>query len=256
MTVGQGLLDLAGKVVWVTGAGKGLGRAMAQALSGAGATVVLSARSGSDLDELAGTLRAEGREAHVQPLDVTDAAAVRAATERVAEAAGRIDGLVNCAGISPSFTRSEDLDDASWTQVIGVNLTGTFHCCREVGRLMLQAGGGSIANVSSVHARSGAARIAAYTASKGGVEALTRTLAVEWAARGVRVNTIAPGYFETDLSAPLLGSRHAEGILSKIPLGRVGDAAELGGAAVFLMSDASRYTTGSTLTVDGGWTAW
>ncbi len=254
--MGQGLLDLTGKVVWVTGAGTGLGRAMAQALSGAGATVVLSARSAGDLEDLAGALRTEGREAHVQPLDVGDAAAVRAATERVAEATGRIDGLVNCAGISPSFTRSEDLDDASWTQVIGVNLTGTFHCCREVGRLMLQAGTGSIANVSSVHARSGAARIAAYAASKGGVEALTRTLAVEWAARGVRVNTIAPGYFETDLSAPLLGSRHAEGILAKIPLGRVGDAAELGGAAVFLMSDASRYTTGSTLTVDGGWTAW
>jgi NAD(P)-dependent dehydrogenase (short-subunit alcohol dehydrogenase family) len=254
--VGQGLLDLTGKVVWVTGAGKGLGRAMAQALSGAGATVVLSARSSQDLDDLAGTLRAEGREAHVQPLDVADAAAVRTATERVAEATGRVDGLVNCAGISPSFTRSEDLDDASWEQVIGVNLTGTFHCCREVGRLMLQAGGGSIANVSSVHARSGSARISAYTASKGGVEALTRTLAVEWADRGVRVNTIAPGYFETDLSTPLLGSRHAEGILAKIPLGRVGDPGELGGAAVFLMSDASRYTTGSTLTVDGGWTAW
>ena len=254
--MGQGVLDLTGKVVWVTGAGKGLGRAIARSLSDAGATVVLSARTAGDLDELAATLRAEGREAHVQPLDVADAAAVRDATQRVAEATGRIDGLVNCAGISPSFTRSEDLDDASWTQVIGVNLSGTFHCCREVGRLMLQAGGGSIANISSVHARSGAARIAAYTASKGGVEALTRTLAVEWADRGVRVNTIAPGYFETDLSAPLLGSRHAEGIVAKIPMGRVGDAAELGGAAVYLMSDASRYATGSTLTVDGGWTAW
>jgi NAD(P)-dependent dehydrogenase (short-subunit alcohol dehydrogenase family) len=256
VTVAQGLLDLTGKVVWVTGAGKGLGRATAQALSDAGATVVLSARSSQDLEDLAGTLRAEGREAHVQPLDVADAAAVRGAAERVAESTGRIDGLVNCAGISPSFTRSEDLDDATWTQVIGVNLAGTFYCCREVGRLMIQAGGGSIANVSSVHARSGAARIAPYTASKGGVEALTRTLAVEWADRGVRVNTIAPGYFETELSKPLLGSRHAEGILAKIPLGRVGAADELGGAAVFLMSDASRYATGSTLTVDGGWTAW
>jgi NAD(P)-dependent dehydrogenase (short-subunit alcohol dehydrogenase family) len=256
VTVAQGILGLDGKVVWVTGAGKGLGRAMAQALSDAGATVVLSARTGPDLDDLAGTLRAAGREAHVQPLDVADAAAVRAATERVAELTGRIDGLVNCAGISPTFTRSEDVDDASWAQVVGVNLTGTFYCCREVSRLMLQAGEGSIANVSSVHARAGSARIAAYAASKGGVEALTRTLAVEWAGRGVRVNTIAPGYFETDLSAPLLASRHAEQIRQRIPLGRVGSADELGGAVVFLMSDASRYTTGSTLTVDGGWTAW
>jgi NAD(P)-dependent dehydrogenase (short-subunit alcohol dehydrogenase family) len=256
VTVGQKPLDLTGKVVWVTGAGKGLGRATAQALSEAGATVVLSARTSADLDDLAGSLRAAGREAHVQPLDVADAAAVRAATERVAETTGRIDGLVNYAGISPSFTRSENLTDEAWTQVLGVNLSGTFHCCREVGRLMLQAGGGSIANVSSVHARSGAARMAAYVATKGGVEALTRTLAVEWADRGVRVNTIAPGYFETDLSTPLLDSRHGERIVARIPLGRVGDPEELGGAAVFLMSDASRYTTGSTLAVDGGWTAW
>jgi len=249
-------LELTDKVVWVTGAGKGLGRAMVRALSDAGATVVLSARSSSDLDELAGKLRAEGSDPHVVPLDVADADAVRRAVGEVAELTGRVDGLVNCAGISPTFTRSEDVDDASWAQVLGVNLTGTFHCCREVGRLMLQAGTGSIANVSSVHARAGAERIAAYAASKGGVEALTRTLAVEWASRGVRVNTLAPGYFETDLSKPLLESRHVERIVPRIPIGRVGDPAELGGAAVFLMSDASRYMTGSTLTVDGGWTAW
>jgi len=248
--------DLTGKVVWVTGAGKGLGRAMAQALSRAGATVVLSARTDADLTALADELRAAGGEAHVEPLDVADPDAVRRATERVAEATGGIDGLVNCAGISPDFTRSENVDDATWAQVLDVNLSGTFYLSREVGRLMLQRGHGSIANVSSVHATAGSARIAAYVASKGAVEALTRTLAVEWADRGVRVNTIAPGYFETELSKPLLESRWVEQIVPRIPLGRVGAADELGGAAVFLMSDASSYVTGTTLTVDGGWTAW
>jgi NAD(P)-dependent dehydrogenase (short-subunit alcohol dehydrogenase family) len=254
--VSTGAFDLTGKVIWVTGAGKGLGRSMAEALSRAGATVVLSARTGADLDRVAAAIRDEGGTAIAQPLDVADPAAVRDAAEQVAKTTDRIDGLVNCAGISPTFVRSEETDDASWAQVLGVNLSGTFHCCREVGRLMLQAGGGSIVNVSSVHARAGAERIAAYAASKGGVEALTRTLAVEWAGRGVRVNTLAPGYFETDLSKPLLESRWAERIVPRIPAGRVGGAAELGGAAVFLMSDAARYMTGATLTVDGGWTAW
>jgi NAD(P)-dependent dehydrogenase (short-subunit alcohol dehydrogenase family) len=248
--------DLSARNVWVTGAGRGLGRSMAVALSRAGATVVVSARRGADLDDLAETVRAQGGEVHTQPLDVADADAVRRAVERVAERTGRIDGLVNCAGISPAFTRSEDVDDADWSQVLGVNLTGTFHCCREVGRLMLASGRGAIANVSSVHARTGSARIAAYAASKGGVEALTRTLAVEWADRGVRVNALAPGYFATELSRPLLESRWADRIIPRIPAGRVGDADELAGAAVFLMSDASHYMTGATLTVDGGWTAW
>ena len=250
------IFDLTGKVVWVTGAGKGLGRAMAQALGRSGATVVASARTDTDLTVLAGELRAGGGEAHVVPLDVADPSAVRRATERVAAATGGIDGLVNCAGISPSFTRSEAVDDATWAQVLDVNLSGTFHLCREVGGLMLGQGRGSIANVSSVHASTGSARIAPYVASKGAVEALTRTLAVEWADRGVRVNVIAPGYFETELSKPLLESRWAEQIVPRIPLGRVGAADELGGAAVFLMSDASSYVTGTTLTVDGGWTAW
>jgi NAD(P)-dependent dehydrogenase (short-subunit alcohol dehydrogenase family) len=134
-----------------------------------------------------------------------------------------------------------------------VNLAGTFYCCREAGKVMLEQRSGSIVNVSSVHGSTGFARVAAYAASKCGVEALTRALTVEWADRGVRVNALAPGH--TGLSSGLLDSRRGERIVRGTPLGQVGDATEPGGAAVFLASDASRFVTGTTLTVDGGWTA-
>ncbi|MFJ8493020.1 SDR family NAD(P)-dependent oxidoreductase [Streptomyces sp. NPDC094038] len=249
-------LRLDGRTAWVTGAGKGLGRAIAVALSQAGATVAVTARTASDLDTLESELTAHGGKVLALPGSVADSAAVRETVERVTERTGRLDVLVNCAGISPHFTRSERVTDQDWRQVVDVNLAGTFYCCREAGKVMLEQRSGSIVNVSSVHAATGFERIAAYAASKGGVEALTRALAVEWADRGVRVNTLAPGYFHTDLSSGLLDSRWGERIVRGTPLGRVGDATELGGAAVFLASDAARFVTGTTLTVDGGWTAW
>ncbi|MGW7544213.1 SDR family NAD(P)-dependent oxidoreductase [Streptomyces sp. NPDC054770] len=249
-------LRLDGKTVWVTGAGKGLGRAMAVALHQAGATLAVTARTAADLEQLAGELSGHGGKVLAVPASVSDSAAVRTAVERVTEWAGRLDVLVNCAGISPHFTRSEYVTDGDWQQVLDVNLAGTFYCCREAGKVMLAQGSGSIVNVSSVHAGTGFERIAAYAASKGGVEALTKALAVEWAEHGVRVNTLAPGYFRTDLSSGLLDSRWGERIVRGTPLGRVGEADELGGAAVFLASDASRFMTGTTVTVDGGWTAW
>jgi NAD(P)-dependent dehydrogenase (short-subunit alcohol dehydrogenase family) len=249
-------LRLDGRTVWVTGAGKGLGRAIAVALSQAGATVAVTARTAADLKTLEAELNGHGGEVLVLPGSVADSAAVRETVERIAERTGRLDALVNCAGISPHFTHSEKVTDQDWRQVVDVNLAGTFYCCREAGKVMLEQRSGSIVNVSSVHAATGFERIAAYAASKGGVEALTRALAVEWADRGVRVNTLAPGYFHTDLSSGLLDSRWGERIVRGTPLGRVGNATELGGAAVFLASDASRFVTGTTLTVDGGWTAW
>jgi NAD(P)-dependent dehydrogenase (short-subunit alcohol dehydrogenase family) len=244
---------LKGRVAWVTGAGKGLGRAIATALAEAGATVAVTARSAGDLADLVGELG----ELDVRPYpgSVSDPATVRAVARAVHADLGSLDGLVNCAGVSPSFARSEQLDEEVWRTVLDVNLTGTFLCCREAGALMLEQGSGSIVNVSSVHGTSGFPRIAAYAASKGGVEALTRTLAVEWAERGVRVNTVAPGYFTTDLSRPLLESRWNERVVGNIPLGRTGHPRELTGAVTFLLSEASTYVTGSTLAVDGGWTA-
>lgn len=249
-------LRLDGRTAWVTGAGKGLGRAIAVALSQAGATVAVTARTASDLDSLEAELAGHGGKVLVLPGSVADSAAVSAMAERITGVTGRLDVLINCAGVSPHFTRSEYVTDQDWQRVLDINLQGTFYCCREAGKVMLEQGSGSIVNVSSVHARTGFERIAAYAASKGGVEALTKALAVEWADRGVRVNALAPGYFRTDLSSGLLDSRWGERIVRGTPLGRVGDAEELGGAAVFLASDASRFVTGTTVTVDGGWTAW
>ncbi|WP_411151215.1 SDR family NAD(P)-dependent oxidoreductase [Streptomyces sp. A30] len=243
------------RTAWVTGAGKGLGRAIAVALSEAGANVAVTARTASDLEQLESELAGHGGKVLVLPGSVADSAAVLAMVEKITDWTGRLDAVVNCAGVSPHFTRSEYVTDGDWRHILDINLAGTFYCCREAGKVMLEQGSGSIVNVSSVHASTGFERIAAYAASKGGVEALTKSLAVEWADRGVRVNALAPGYFHTDLSSGLLASKWGERIVGSTPLGRVGDVEELGGAAVFLASDASRFVTGTTLTVDGGWTA-
>lgn len=248
--------DLTGKVVWVTGAGKGLGAAIARALHGRGAVVALTSRTVSDLDLVASELDQDvaGRTS-VVPGSVDAPGFSAAAVEQIVAEHGQLDVLINCAGISPSFTRSERVTDEDWQKVIRVNLDGAFFCARAAGAHMLSRGTGSIVNITSVHATTGFERIAAYAASKGALEALTRTLAVEWADRGVRVNSLAPGYFRTDLSSGLLDSRWGQQIIDATPLSRFGVPSELGGAAVFLASDASSYVTGTTINVDGGWVA-
>ncbi len=252
------VLPLGGKVIWVTGAGKGLGRAIADGLKADGATVVATARTRGTLETLVA--------AHPQgaviaaPGSVTDEGDIARILDSFPTSGnGRphVHGLVNCAGISPVFVRSETLDVETFRTVLATNTVGTFLCSQAAARLMLdQPDGGSIVNVSSVHARVGYPRIAAYAASKGAVEALTAALAVEWSQRGVRVNTVAPGYFPTELSAGLLESRWGEDILRRIPMARTGRPNELASAVGFLLSDASSYVTGATLAVDGGWQAW
>lgn len=247
--------SLTGRVVWVTGASRGLGEAVARGFSEAGAKLALSARSQESLEPMLEALADHPSSIILVPCDVSDSDAVREAAEHIRGELGPVQTLINMAGVNPTVTRSEHLTDAEWSQVVDINLSGTFFCCREAGRQMLEAGGGAIVNVSSVHGSVGVPRMAAYTASKGGVETLTKALAVEWADRGVRVNCLAPGYFRTSLTESYLASPRGSTVLNKIPMGRVGESSELVEAALYLGSDASSYVTGTTLLVDGGWTA-
>jgi len=247
---------LDGRVAVVTGGGRGLGRAIAEGLAEFGAHVVLTGRNEASLAEAAGAIAGNGGKAAYRTCNVAVEAEMAALEQFVAEEFGGADVLVNNAGINPHFTRAEKTPLEEWQAVIDVNLTGVFLGCRAFGARMLERGGGSIINISSVAGHVGIARTAAYCAAKGGVEILTKSLAVEWARRGVRVNCIAPGYFETDLTA---GMRENEALtadlLSKIPQQRFGRPHELVGATVFLASAASAYVTGQTIMADGGWTA-
>jgi NAD(P)-dependent dehydrogenase (short-subunit alcohol dehydrogenase family) len=248
--------DLTGRRIWVTGASRGLGRAIALGFAASGADVALTARTAGAVRGVADEAEALGAKTLVLPASVSDSTAVCAAAGEIAATWGGLDVLVNCAGVSPTFKRAEFVEDEEWRQVLDVNVTGTFLCAREAGKLMLDAEGGTILNVSSIHGQVGMERMAAYSASKGAVDALTRTLALEWAARGVRVNTLSPGYFETDMTEALRGHKKWRShLLARIPLGRFGVPEELVSAALFLSSDASGFMTGANLVVDGGWTA-
>jgi NAD(P)-dependent dehydrogenase (short-subunit alcohol dehydrogenase family) len=249
-------LRLDGKVAWVTGASRGLGRATAFALAGAGAEVLLMARSESALIEVAAKIQETGGNAHVVRGSIAEAADVAQAVQRIEEHWGRLDVLVNNAGISPTFKRSELIEDHELKEVLDTNLLGAFACCRAALPLMELAGGGSIVNVSSVHANSALERLLAYSASKSAIEALTRTLAIEWAPRGIRVNSLAPGYLETEMTAGLRNHAHwTQTLLERIPMGRFASPSELVASVLFLAGPASSYMTGTTLLVDGGWSA-
>ena len=250
------LFDLTGKVAVVTGAGRGIGRGIAEALAGFGAAVVLAGRTPSVLEEAAGAIRAAGGRAAVQVADVSQEASVLALRDAALAAFGQIDVLVNNAGINPIWRTIEKTSLADWQSILDVNLTGTFLCCKYLGAAMAERGSGAVVNISSVAGHVGLTRSTPYCASKGGVELLSKALAIEWAARGVRVNCLTPGYVDTDLTSGLL---HHETLgkpfLDHTPMGRFGQTRDMMGAAVFLASDASSYMTGQSLVVDGGWTA-
>lgn len=248
--------DLSGRVALITGGAGGLGAVFARALAGAGATVALLGRRLDAAQAAAETIAHEfGGRALAVAADVTDAAQVQAAVAQVQAEAGRLDILVNSAGVNFRKPALEfPLDE--WRRLLDINLTGTFLCCQAAAPLMLAAGWGRIINVSSMLGQVGLAERPAYTAAKGGVIQLSRTLALEWATRGVTVNVLAPGPFLTEMNRPLMNNPAAyQAFVDKIPLGRWGDPDELGGAIVFLASQASSFMTGSVLTIDGGWTA-
>jgi NAD(P)-dependent dehydrogenase (short-subunit alcohol dehydrogenase family) len=247
-------LRLDGKVVWITGASRGLGRSLAYAVAGAGGDVLLTARNGDDLDGAAADIRDHGRTAQVVAGSIADPEHVESAVAVARETWGRIDVLVNNAAISPMFKRAELIQDEEFSEVLDVNLLGAFRCCRAAVELMTD--GGSIVNVSSVHGSVGHERVLAYAASKGGLEMLTRTLAVEWASRRIRVNAVAPGYVETDMTTGLRTHPHwGPSLLERIPMGRFGITEDVVASVLFLAGSASSYVTGTTLFVDGGWTA-
>ena len=250
------LFDLTGKTAVVTGAGRGIGRGIAEALASFGAAVMLAGRTPASLNEAAAAIGEAGGTAAVQVADVAKEEDVIALRDAALARFGRLDILVNNAGINPIWRTIEKTSLADWQAILDVNLTGTFLCCKHIGAAMAEAGSGSIINMSSVAGHVGLTRSAPYCASKGGIEMLTKALALDWAKRGVRVNCLAPGYVDTDLTSGLL---HHETLgkpfLDHTPMGRFGETGDIVGAAVFLASDASAYVTGHSLVVDGGWTA-
>lgn len=244
---------LDGRVALVTGASRGIGAAIAIALADAGADVVLHASR----EPATATARAIASRAGVRTktlvADLGDRSAADGLVPGAVEALGRLDILVNNAGLIRRRPAAEFTDD-DWDTVIEVDLSSAFRLCRDAGRLMLAQGSGKIVNVSSLLAFQGGITVPAYAAAKGGLAQLTKALANEWAGRGVNVNAIAPGYIRTDNTRALQDdATRSRQILERIPAGRWGEAADLGGAAVFLTSPASDYVHGHVLVVDGGW---
>jgi NAD(P)-dependent dehydrogenase (short-subunit alcohol dehydrogenase family) len=253
--VGLRELELADRVAVVVGGTSGIGRALALGLAQAGAHVVPTARRAEQIDETATAVEALGRRTLRVACDVTDAASLDRACEAVLAAFGAVDVLVNCAGRTKR-TPTLELDEAEWDAILATNLTGTLRACRAFGRPMLARGRGRIVNIASLASFVALYEVAAYTASKAGVAALTRSLALEWGPRGVNVNAIAPGVFRTALNAELLdGTARGRELLARTPLGRFGRLEELQGAAVFLASDAASFVNGQVLVVDGGFLA-
>jgi NAD(P)-dependent dehydrogenase (short-subunit alcohol dehydrogenase family) len=250
---------LDGKVAVITGGAKGIGFATADALSEAGARVVIADMDGALAAKAAESLVDKGRMADHILLDVTDPRAVERAQVEVTRRHKAVDVLVNNAGIAISFVPAETMDDATWNKVIDVNLNGLFWCCRAFGKDMLARGKGAIINIGSISAEivNYPQEQVNYNASKAGVHHLTRSLAAEWASRGVRVNCVAPTYIETDLTRDVAKqtdiSKHW---IDGTPMGRMGQPSEIASVILFLASDAASLMTGSIVMADGGYVCW
>lgn len=236
----------------VTGAGSGLGRRFAETIAGAGATVVLAARRRNKLEATQAAIEAAGGRAFCVDLDVTDSASVNQCFKTIAGETSRLDILVNNAGISrAAFVL--DTSEEDWDAVINTNLKGVFLVAQAAARQMMEHGnGGSIINIASILGYRVGKTLGSYTAAKSAVIGLTKTMALEWARFNIRVNSIAPGYFQTEINEHFLESDAAQPMLKQVPMRRIGDLAELDGPLLLLASDAGSFMTGSNVTVDGG----
>lgn len=249
----SGMFDLTGKVAIVTGANTGIGQGIALALAQTGADIAAVGRSAAT--ETVEKVRALGRRAEIVSADLSTIEPVQRVVDETVEKLGGLDILVNNAGI---IRRADavDFSEEDWDAVIDTNLKSVFFLCQAAGKHMMAQSGGKIINIASMLTFQGGIRVPSYTASKSGVGGLTKLLANEWAAKGINVNAIAPGYIATNNTEALQAdeSRNRQ-ILERIPAGRWGDPSDLGGAAVFLASRASDYVQGHILAVDGGWLA-
>lgn len=254
------LFGLSGRTAIVTGAGRGLGQTMASALAQAGAAVAVFDVNLADAEASAESIRSSGAQAIAAQIDVTDGEQVQQGIQQAVETFGSVDILVNNAGVT---TRSpfEDLPEEDWQRVLDVNLGGVYQCSRWMAKYLIsQNKPGSIINIASISGFVGnrGGLNSHYCTTKGGVIALTRSLAVEWAHYHLRVNAIAPGYFVTPMTDRLKNINPAfyDELVGRVPLGRFGNPPDLSGAVIYLASDASAFVTGHILVIDGGYTAW
>jgi NAD(P)-dependent dehydrogenase (short-subunit alcohol dehydrogenase family) len=242
--------SLAGKVVLVTGASYGIGEGLARSLAAAGADVAVAARSREPLDALSRDI-----DGLAVPMDVSDVGSIRAGVARVVERYGRIDVLVNNAGLGDNQA-AVDVSEADWDRMFAVNARGLFFCCQAAARHMLPRGSGRIVNMSSQAGLVGIRNHAVYSSTKGAVNQLTKVLALEWSPRGVMVNAVAPTFTYTPGTRERLDDpSFRAGVLARIPAGRVGTIDDIAAAVIYLASPAGSLVTGTVLVIDGGWTA-